>query len=91
MDLKMNKTWMMWLDGDTNKTTEEAIREAMAYYRRKYGINPNRVQIPLKCEDVYMEDILIERDSCIQENHLLITMDREVEGLNRETGGKGGR
>jgi hypothetical protein len=81
----------MWLDGDTNKTTEEVICEAMAYYQRKYGIKPNRVQIPLSSPEVCIEGILIEREGSVQKNHLLITMDREVEGLKRETGGEGGR
>ena len=87
----MSQTWMMWLDGDTNKTTEEAIREAMAYYRRKYGINPNRVQVPLISPEVCIEGILIEREGSVQKNHLLITADREVKDLKTETGGKGGR
>jgi hypothetical protein len=87
----MSLTWMMWLDGDTNKTTEEAIREAMAYYQKKYGAKPNRVQVPLSSPEVCIEGILIEREGSVQKNHLLITVDREVKGLKTGTGGKGGR
>ena len=87
----MNKTWMMWLDGDANKKIEEVIREAMAYYQRKYGVKPNRVQVPLISPEVCIEGILIEREGSVQKNHLLITADREVKDLKTETGGKGGR
>ena len=87
----MSQTWMMWLDGDANRTVEEAIREAMAHYQRKYGVKPNRVQIPLSSPEVCIEGFLIERDGSVQKNHLLITADREVKGLKTETGGKGGR
>ena len=87
----MSQIWMMWLDGDTSKSMEEAIQEAMLYYQRKYGKKPNRVQIPLNSKDIYIEGILVEKDGSVQKNHLLIAADREVNGLNIETGGRGGR
>jgi hypothetical protein len=87
----MSQTWMMWLDGDTNKTTEEVVREAIDYYQGKYGVKPNRVQIPLNIEDVYVEGVHIERESYVQKNHLLVTVDGEIKGRKTETGGKGGR
>lgn len=83
----MERIWMMWLDGDPGRSTEEVIREAMAYYQSKYGVKPNRVQLPLNSEKVFIDGILIERESYVQKNHLLMTMDREVEGVQKETGG----
>jgi hypothetical protein len=82
---------MMWLDGDASKTMEKAIQDAMVYYQKKYGVESNRVQIPLDSQEVAMEGILIERDGSVQRNYLLITADREVNGRKTETGEKGGR
>jgi hypothetical protein len=74
----VNTIWMMWANGDQNKSPEESILEAVVYYQEKYGVRPNRVQASLTFPEIEMEGILIERTQIVIVEHFLLTADEKL-------------
>ncbi len=62
---------MLWFDNSPTDTLETKIKRSMAYYRRKYNIDPNLcfVHPTMVSEEPHVDGITIKTNRSIRPNH----------------------
>jgi hypothetical protein len=71
--------WMLWQITDAKTQTPQlaTIIEAIAYYTNKYGVVPNRCEVPSDWDNKLAapEGILVTSSSNLPAHHLRLTVD----------------
>jgi len=63
------KTGMLWFDRSA-RPLDERVRDAAAYYQRKYGAKPDRAFAPAGTEKTVVDGIEVRADKSVLPNHL---------------------
>ena len=69
---------MLWFDDDPDKTLETVIGEAAAYYRKKYGADPNICMVNTAATGSAPAGITLRYNKTIRPNSLLIGVENGI-------------
>ena len=81
----MSNTWMLWSDGEKRKSPDLILAEAMEYYQRKYGVRPDRAQVPLDFPVVSVEEVRIEHRRNVTKGHLFLACTDDISQKRKKT------
>ncbi len=66
--------WMLWQDGDTSKSPEDILQDAISYYQDKYGCPVTHIRAPLGFPKVSgIEGVRLDRVRGVSSGHLMLT------------------
>lgn len=72
----MNQLFRGWFD-DRNLPVTDRVRQALAFYQKKYGVPPTLVLLPLNEEEVEELGIVVEKDKYVLPNCMLLGVNNE--------------
>lgn len=66
--------WMLWEDGDTSKSPDDILQEAISYYQDKYGCSVTHIRAPLDFpKAAKTEGVRLDRARDVLGGHLMLT------------------
>jgi hypothetical protein len=71
------KTGMLWFDNSA-KPLDERVRNAAAYYQRKYGAKPDRAFGPVGTAETVVDGIEVRADKSMLPSHLWIGVEDQA-------------